>query len=96
MQEKSYCVYICTNHTKSVLYTGITGNLKQRIFEHKTHIGSEFTTKYNVNNLVYYEIYTEPSLAIRREKQIKNLLRSKKIALITNFNPDWKDLYADL
>ena len=80
----------------TVLYTGITSNLKLRIYEHKNKIADGFTSKYNVNKLIYYELHEDPQLAIKREKQIKNLLRSKKISLIESKNPNWNDLYENL
>lgn len=68
----SYYVYMMTNQNNNVLYTGITNDLIRRVFEHKTHGDQKgFTSRYNVNKLVYYEIYSEPKLAIEREKQIK-------------------------
>ena len=93
MKEKLYFIYILTNYTNSVLYVGITNNLKLRIYQHKTGKGPTFTNKYNVSKLVYYEIYRSPEIAILREKSIKNLLRSKKIDLINKINSKWEDLY---
>ncbi len=80
----------------NVLYTGITNNLKARVYYHRNKLGSEFTTKYNVNKLVYFEACEEAEIAIKREKSIKNLARRKKIDLINKFNPEWKDLYPNL
>jgi putative endonuclease len=94
--HKCYCVYIITNTHNTVLYTGITANLVARIYHHKNKSVSSFSSKYNLNKLVYYEIYEEPNLAITREKQIKAGSRKKKIDLINNFNPTWKDLYSSL
>ncbi|OGK10535.1 hypothetical protein A2767_04715 [Candidatus Roizmanbacteria bacterium RIFCSPHIGHO2_01_FULL_35_10] len=68
MTSKLYFVYILTNFTHSVLYTGITHNIKERVYYHKNKIGSEFTAKYNVNKLVYYEVFEDPENAIKREK----------------------------
>ena len=96
MREKQYFIYILTNHTNKVLYVGITKNLKSRVYEHKSHTGSIFTTKYNINKLIYYEIFKDPENAIKREKYLKNLLRRKKEHLIKGFNPKWKDLYENL
>lgn len=96
MKEKLYFVYILTNYSNKVLYVGITNNLKFRIYRHKIGKGSMFTSKYNVNKLVYYEIYRNPDVAILREKSIKNLLRSKKINLINKINIKWKDLYEKI
>ena len=96
MDEKSYCVYILTNKRDKVLYTGITSNLKKRVYEHKTKIVEGFTQKYNVNKLVYYEMYKDVREAIVREKQIKAGSRKKKVDMINAFNPEWRDLYEEL
>jgi putative endonuclease len=95
-QTFDYYVYIMTNYTNTVLYTGCTNNLKNRADQHKTKYNPEsFTARYNVNKLVYYEAYADPYSMIYRERQIKNLVRRKKIALIIKDNPDWKDLSKD-
>ncbi len=96
MKNKLYFVYILTNFTNKVLYTGITDNLKIRAYSHKNKFGSTFTSKYNVNKLVYYEIFESPENAIKREKSVKNLVRRKKVEMINKFNPDWKDLYTKI
>jgi putative endonuclease len=80
-----------TNRSKT-LYTGITGNLVQRVRQHKSAIGSCFTTKYKLDRLVYFERFEDVHKAIEREKQIKGWLRIKKIALIVSVNPAWRDL----
>lgn len=77
-----YYIYILTNKTKTVLYTGVTNNLERRMYEHKNKLIDGFTKKYNVDRLVYYEVASDAKNAIIREKQIKNLLRCKKEALI--------------
>ena len=87
-----YYVYIITNKTKTVLYTGVTNNLSRRIYEHKNKLIDGFTKNYNVDTLVYYEPYNDIKFALRREKQIKNLLRRKKEELINSINPDWDEL----
>lgn len=87
-----YYVYILTNKTNHVLYTGVTNDLVRRIAEHKSGINEGFTKKYQVNKLVYYECFGEIKDAIAREKQIKKHLRSWKITLIENQNPQWQDL----
>ena len=87
-----YYVYIITNKTKTVLYTGVTNNLSRRIYEHKNKLIDGFTKNYNVDTLVYYEPYNDIKFALRREKQIKNLLRRKKEELINSINPDWNEL----
>jgi putative endonuclease len=75
-----------------VIYTGVTGNLERRVYEHKNKLVEGFTKKYNVNQLVYFEETNDVNVALNREKQIKGWLRSKKIALIESINPTWKDL----
>lgn len=94
--KKYYCIYIITNSVNTVLYTGVTGNLSARIYHHKNKSVSSFSSKYNLNKLVYYEIYEDVNLAIAREKQVKAGSRKKKMDLINNFNPQWKDLYGTL
>ncbi|MFC2149116.1 GIY-YIG nuclease family protein [Candidatus Auribacterota bacterium] len=91
--EMQYYVYILTNKNNSVLYTGVTSDLVKRIYEHKSKVVEGFTEKYNVEKLVYYEIYDDVNDAIAREKQIKAGSRQKKIDLINNINKQWCDLY---
>jgi len=95
MGEEFY-IYIMTNKLNSVLYTGVTSNLVKRMYEHKSKLIEGFTKKYNVDKLVYYEIYDDINEAIAREKQIKAGSRQKKINLIANMNPAWKDLSREL
>jgi len=90
---KQYYVYIMTNKINTVLYTGITSNLKKRIWEHKEKTIKGFTKKYNIDKLIYWEVFNDPENAILREKQIKAGSRNKKIELIKGINPEWKDLY---
>jgi len=87
-----YYVYILSNWNNKVVYIGVTNNLERRVFEHKNKLLEGFTKKYNVNKLVYYEIYTESYLAISREKEMKKFLRKEKNELIEKTNPNWKDL----
>ncbi len=94
--EWRYYVYIITNRHHTVLYTGVTGDLVQRIHEHRSDPIAGFTKRYNVDKLVFYEEAADPAAAIAREKQIKGGSRQKKIALITAMNPGWRDLYDDL
>ena len=89
-------VYILTNQTNTVLYTGVTSALINRVFQHKNNQVAGFTQKYHVHKLVYYELHDTMENAIKREKQIKNLVRRKKIELITKCNPTWKDLYEEI
>ena len=90
-REKQYYVYIMTNRSRT-LYTGVTGDLVRRVYEHKNKLVDGFTRKYNITKLVYYEVTDEITSAIAREKQIKGWLRKKKIALVESMNPEWKDL----
>ena len=83
---KQYYVYIMTNKSRT-LYTGITDNLERRVYEHREKLFGGFTKRYNITRLVYYEITSDVSAAIGREKQIKGWLRMKKIALIEAVNP---------
>jgi putative endonuclease len=85
-----------TNKTNNVLYIGITSNLIKRIYEHKEKLADGFTKKYNINKLVYYEIYEDPENAIAREKQLKAGSRQKKLDLIQDLNPDFNDLYKEI
>jgi len=95
--EKCYYVYINTNKWNSVLYTGVTNNLLNRNYQHK--MGEDklsFTSKYKVNKLVYFEVYSDIRDAITREKLIKAGSRKNKIDLIKKLNPKWRDLGDDL
>jgi putative endonuclease len=85
-----------TNKNNKVLYTGITNDLKKRVYEHKGKFVDGFTKKYNVSKLVYYEIFEDPENAILREKKIKAGSRQKKIDLINSMNKEWADLYWGL
>lgn len=96
LMSKQYFVYILSNYSNTVLYTGITSNLIKRVWEHKQKLVKGFTEKYNVNKLVYFDIYDSPLKAIEREKQIKNLVRRKKIDLILSLNINWDDLSLNL
>ncbi len=85
----TFYVYILTNKNKTVLYTGVTNNLKRRLLEHKNKLNPKsFTSKYNTYYLVYYEKLSWIALAIAREKEIKDLKRDKKDALVKEFNPE--------
>jgi len=95
-EERYYFTYIMTNQRHAVLYTGVTNNILNREYQHKRKINkNSFTTKYNVDKLVYYETYNHIGLAIQREKQIKAGSRQNKINLINNINPEWKDLIEE-
>ncbi len=85
-----------TNKKNTVLYTGVTNNLRRRVVEHKTKMIKGFTNRYNIDKLVYYEVTENIESAILREKQIKGGSRFKKIRLINDMNPTWDDLYEGL
>jgi putative endonuclease len=91
-----YFVYILTNNWHTVLYTGVTSDLKARIYQHREKLLPGFTNRYNVWKLIYYEIGYDAAGAIAREKQIKAGSRQKKIELIDRSNPEWRDLYEEL
>jgi putative endonuclease len=94
--DRQYYVYIMTNKHNKVLYTGITNDLKRRVYEHKEKLVNGFTKKYNITKLVYYEVLEDPENAILREKQIKAGSRQKKIDLIDSINKKWLNLYEEL
>lgn len=94
--DKQYYVYIMTNKTNSVLYTGVTNDLVRRVYEHKNKLVEGFTKKYNIDKLVFYEVYDDINTAIAREKQIKGGSRKKKLRLIEDMNKSWNDLYEGL
>lgn len=89
-----YCVYIMTNRSRT-LYTGVTNDLQRRVYEHKRHLVEGFTSKYKIDQLVYYEETSDVKAAIAREKQIKGWSRIKKMELIMSLNPEWKDLSSE-
>jgi putative endonuclease len=93
---KQPAVYILANKRNGTLYTGVTSNLPQRIWQHRQGIGSEFTTRYECRLLVWFEMHDSMFAAIEREKQIKGGSRARKLALISATNPEWRDLYPDL
>ncbi|HEY3293928.1 MAG TPA: GIY-YIG nuclease family protein [bacterium] len=94
MFDRVFYVYILACKSRR-LYIGVTGGLRRRVFEHKSKALVGFTKRYNIDQLVYYEAYRYIHNAIRREKQLKNGPRKKKIELIESTNPEWKDLAAD-
>jgi len=94
--NREYYVYLMTNYNNKIIYIGVTGNLKKRIYQHREELVEGFTKKYKVTKLVYYEQYIDPVNAITREKQLKGGSRKKKVKLIEENNPFWKDLYHDL
>ena len=84
------------NFRNGTLYTGVTNNLIRRVCEHKSKTADGFTKKYNIDKLGYYEVYTDITDAIQREKQIKGGSRKAKLELIESQNPTWEDLYNEL
>jgi putative endonuclease len=95
--ERGGCVYILTNKTHSVLYTGVTSNLIGRVWQHKNKIYPKiFTAKYGCDKLIYHYMYFYIEEAIAAEKIIKGSSRDKKIKLISDINPEWRDLYDEL
>ncbi len=91
---KQYYVYIMSNRSRT-LYTGVTGHLERRVYEHKHMLKEGFTRRYLIDRLVHYEIGNDASGAIAREKQIKGWSRSKRVALIESANQGWRDLSED-
>lgn len=85
-----------TNQRNTVLYTGVTGDLPKRVYQHKQKLVKGFSEKYNIDKLVFYEVTDSAYAAISREKQIKAGSRKKNVKLITTMNPEWKDLYDDI
>lgn len=96
MSKKQYYIYILSNFTRTVLYTGITDNLIRRVWEHKNDLVKGFSQKYQVHDLLYYEIFNNPESSIEREKQIKSWSRKRKEELIMKFNPELVDLYQSI
>ena len=92
--SKQYYVYIMTNRSRT-LYVGVTNDLERRVYEHKQKLIPGFTERYNITQLVYYEVTSDIHSALAREKQIKGWLRAKKIALIESVNAEWRDLSAE-
>jgi putative endonuclease len=96
MNDILFAVYIMANE-RPTLYVGMCNNLQRRVWEHKLKINPKsFTSRYNLNKLVYYEFFRDVRLAIIREKQIKNLSREEKLKLITEMNPTFKDLSSEI
>jgi len=89
---RNFFVYMMTNKSRVVLYTGVTNDLTRRVWEHQHGELKGFTKTYKVNRLVYFEDYDDPRDAIAREKEIKGWRRSKKNALVETLNPKWADL----
>lgn len=94
MQEESFVVYMMSNGKHGAIYTGMTSDLRGRVWQHKNHVFKDsFTDRYDVVDLVWYEIHGSVDAAIRREKQIKEWKRAWKVELIEKDNPRWDDLW---
>ncbi|MEY8842429.1 GIY-YIG nuclease family protein [Cribrihabitans sp. XS_ASV171] len=89
-------VYIMTNRPAGVLYIGITGNLRHRVWQHRLHMLPGFTDRYNLERLVWYEAHEVPATAIQREKSLKRWRRQWKLDLVQAMNPTWRDLWAEI
>ena len=90
------CVYILASRRNGTLYSGVTSNLVQRIWQHKNDAVDGFTRKYAVHSLVWYELHATMESAIGREKALKEWRRAWKLKLIETTNPHWRDLYDDI
>lgn len=93
---KQPAIYILASGRNGTLYTGVTSQLVQRVWQHKNNLVPGFTQKYHIYDLVYFEMLDDISAAIAREKQIKAGSRGKKVALIESVNPAWRNLYGEL
>ncbi|MBB3048798.1 putative endonuclease [Litorivivens lipolytica] len=93
---KSPCVYIVTNRRQGTLYIGVTSSLVQRIWQHKQKVVGGFTARYNLSKLVWFETHESMESAILREKQLKAGSRIRKVKLIEEVNPEWRDLYENI
>jgi putative endonuclease len=89
-------VYLLASQRNGTLYTGVTSDLVKRVYEHKHDLADGFTRRYGVKMLVWYELTTDISSAIQREKQIKKWNRLWKLRLVDQGNPEWRDLYSDI
>ncbi|MCF6356343.1 MAG: GIY-YIG nuclease family protein, partial [Draconibacterium sp.] len=96
MRNFDFYIYILTNKWNKVLYIGVTNDLKRRIEEHKNKLKKGFTSKYNIDKLVYFEHFNYINEAIKREKRLKKWKRDWKNELINKINPKWRNLSEDL
>ena len=85
-----------TNKNNTTLYVGVTNDLVRRVYEHKNHLIDGFTNRYNLTKLVYYEVIDGEEQAIQREKDLKKFFKDYKKRIITEFNPQWNDLYSQI
>ena len=96
MHGRAMYVYLMASRKDGTLYLGVTRDLVRRVYEHKNKTLKGFTSRHDVDRLVWFETYDDPTTAIEREKVIKKWRREWKIRLINEFNPDWRDLYPDI
>lgn len=93
--DKKWFVYIITNYTNTVFYTGVTNNIQRRIYEHKTGVvNHSFSKKYKLYKLIWFEEFNSPEKAIIIKKRVKDMRREKKLKLITDKNPKFNDLFT--
>ena len=93
---RQIAVYILASKRNGTLYVGVTSNLVQRIWQHRNNLAEGFTRRYQVHQLVCYELYEDIRVAINRERQLKNWKRRWKLELIEKSNPDWTDLWEEI
>jgi len=93
---KQPCVYMLASRRNGTLYTGVTSNLVQRVWQHQNNLVAGFTKRYAVHTLVWFELHETMESAIAREKAIKEWRRAWKLDLIEAANPQWRDLYSDI
>ena len=96
MRERSPCVYLLASRMRGTLYTGVTSDLVQRIWQHKNDQADGFSRRYGVHTLAWFEAHETMESALAREKAIKEWKRVWKIELIESLNPQWRDLYPDI
>ncbi|MBX9827898.1 MAG: GIY-YIG nuclease family protein [Xanthobacteraceae bacterium] len=89
-------VYLMASRKDGTLYLGVTRDLVRRVYQHKNKTLKGFTSRYDIDRLVWFETYDDPTTAIEREKDIKKWRRDWKVRLIEESNPDWRDLYPDI
>jgi putative endonuclease len=94
--EKQYYVYIMASKRNGTLYTGMTSDLKKRVWQHKNELVESFTKTYGIKKLVYFEVYITAEEAILREKRLKKWNRKWKLRIIEETNPEWNDLYSTI
>jgi putative endonuclease len=94
--DKNYYVYILASRRNGTLYIGVTSDLIKRTWEHKNKVIEGFTKRYSVDKLVYFEQFSDPENAIKREKRLKKYNRKWKLELIEKENPEWRDFYGEL